>query len=170
MRTAGAAARNVVIAVGSALGLLCLSAAPAASATEPIRPVVHAAHFKGPSGNRVEQYCQRHLSDDTPRSARLPDRALDCQLQWTAARFGYGGPIDGRLGRASWRGAQRYLESVGAFDGRVTGRLDAQTKRAIQRKASQAPGRYRYTGRITGSLDVRAWRGFAYFLDLPWSS
>lgn len=169
MRIGAPAARSVALVLTSVFALLCLSSAPA-SATEATRPVVQASQFKGPSGNRVEQYCQRHLSDDTPRSAGLPNRALDCQLQWTAARFGYSGPIDGRLGPASWRGAQRYLESVGTFDGHLTGRLDTETKRAIQRKSAQAPGRDRYTGRITGSLSLAAWRGFAYFLDLPWAS
>src|ERR1700712_560772 len=87
------------------------------------------------SANTINSYCSTHFYTRLGTASGLPNQALYCQMQGGPAQYaGYTGPVDGVMGKNSWRGIQKYLHDFGyGYDGPQDGVPGINTYKAMQR-------------------------------------
>ena len=106
-------------------------------------------------------YCAAHLYANTHLQSP-PNTALYCQMPSFGSTWdGYTGPVNGKMGRNSWKAVQRYLQDRWKYKGPINGIPGPYTYRAMQR-AGNAWGWYPTPNAEDRTMGSRDWVAWAY--------
>lgn len=122
-------------------------------------------HFKhdGVTAVSVPKAVKRPGRIDYTASTGKPNVTFYRNLQWYARQHGtYTGPLDGKLGKESWKGVQAHLKYDGLYEGAIDGKPGVLTYKGLQLLAQKHGG---YDGPIDGKLGAQSYKGLSLALN-----